>query len=92
MAIQKYFFAAVLFFLPAYFSAQTTGFIQYSVEKGMVQSQVQTLIQDDQGNLWIGTLGGLSRYNGIGRLGNNIIQRQTGKPLVWSLGRRRVYF
>jgi ligand-binding sensor domain-containing protein/serine phosphatase RsbU (regulator of sigma subunit) len=65
MAIQKYFFAAVLFFLPAYFSAQTTGFIQYSVEKGMVQSQVQTLIQDDQGNLWIGTLGGLSRYNGI---------------------------
>ncbi|HLG04288.1 MAG TPA: two-component regulator propeller domain-containing protein [Bacteroidia bacterium] len=45
--------------------AQTTSFITYGVEQGLAQSQVQTLVQDNEGNLWIGTLSGLSRYNGI---------------------------
>ncbi|MBI3511807.1 MAG: SpoIIE family protein phosphatase [Bacteroidetes bacterium] len=45
--------------------AQTTSFINYGVEQGLVQSQVQTLVQDDNGNLWIGTLAGLSKYNGL---------------------------
>lgn len=44
--------------------AQTSSFVQYSVEEGMVQSQVQSLTQDQHGNLWIGTLAGVSRYNG----------------------------
>ncbi len=44
--------------------AQTTSFINYGVEQGLVQSQVQTLEQDNEGNLWIGTLAGLSKYNG----------------------------
>lgn len=44
--------------------AQTSSFVQYSVEEGMVQSQVQSLVQDANGNLWIGTLAGLSRYDG----------------------------
>ncbi len=46
--------------------AQTTSFIQFGAENGLVQSQVQTIMQDDDGNLWIGTLGGLSKYNGLG--------------------------
>jgi ligand-binding sensor domain-containing protein len=46
--------------------AQTTSFITYGVEQGLVQSQVQTVVQDNSGNLWIGTLAGLSRYNGMG--------------------------
>lgn len=45
-------------------NAQTTSFIHYGVEQGLVQSQVQSLIQDKNGNLWIGTLAGLSKYNG----------------------------
>lgn len=44
--------------------AQTTSFITYGTEQGLVQSQVQTLVQDNDGNLWIGTLAGLSCYNG----------------------------
>jgi len=44
--------------------AQTTSFIHFGVEQGLSQSQVQTLAQDDEGNLWIGTLAGLSKYNG----------------------------
>lgn len=45
--------------------AQTSSFIQFGVEQGLVQSQVQSLVQDNDGNLWVGTLAGLSRYNGI---------------------------
>ncbi len=44
--------------------AQTTSFIYYGVEQGLSQSQVQSLAQDDDGNLWIGTLSGLTKYNG----------------------------
>lgn len=44
--------------------AQTTSFINYGVEQGLSQSQVQTITQDNEGNLWIGTLSGLTRYNG----------------------------
>lgn len=51
--------------LHAVVSGQTTSFIQYGVENGLVQSQIQTLMQDENGELWIGTLGGLSRYNGM---------------------------
>jgi ligand-binding sensor domain-containing protein/serine phosphatase RsbU (regulator of sigma subunit) len=45
-------------------SAQTTSFIYYGVEQGLSQSQVQCITQDDDGNLWIGTLSGLTKYNG----------------------------
>jgi ligand-binding sensor domain-containing protein/serine phosphatase RsbU (regulator of sigma subunit) len=44
--------------------SQTTSFIYYGVEQGLSQSQVQALTQDDDGNLWIGTLSGLTKYNG----------------------------
>ena len=45
-------------------TAQTTSFIYYGVEQGLPQSQVQCIAQDNDGNLWVGTLSGLSRYNG----------------------------
>ena len=54
----------ILLIVPAIVPAQTSSFVQYSVEEGMIQSQVQSLVQDQHGNLWIGTLAGLSRYNG----------------------------
>jgi ligand-binding sensor domain-containing protein/serine phosphatase RsbU (regulator of sigma subunit) len=44
--------------------AQTTSFIHYGIEQGLAQSQVQAVHQDDEGNLWVGTLAGLTRYNG----------------------------
>ncbi len=52
----------ILFIYPA--QSQTTSFIYYGVEQGLSQSQVQDLAQDDDGNLWIGTLSGLTKYNG----------------------------
>ena len=49
-------------FLPAQqFSLQT-----YSVEAGLAQSQVYSMLEDSRGNLWFGTRGGgISRFDGI---------------------------
>ena len=44
--------------------AQRYPFYNLSVESGLIQSQVQAVKQDKYGHLWIGTLGGLSRFDG----------------------------
>lgn len=43
---------------------QKYNFINYSVENGLLQSQVTCIIQDNDNELWIGTNGGLSRFDG----------------------------
>ncbi|HEX8515031.1 MAG TPA: two-component regulator propeller domain-containing protein [Bacteroidia bacterium] len=58
------FFLSWLMNFTVMMNAQTTSFIYYGVEQGLSQSQVQCITQDDNGNLWIGTLSGLTRYNG----------------------------
>jgi ligand-binding sensor domain-containing protein/signal transduction histidine kinase len=50
--------------LPAYVMAQRYTFHNLNVDDGLVQSQATSLAQDKTGNLWIGTLGGLSCYDG----------------------------
>lgn len=42
----------------------TYNFQHYSRAEGIPQSQVMALAQDDAGYLWVGTYGGLARYNG----------------------------
>ena len=44
--------------------AQDYSFITYSNGQGLPQSQVQCITQDDNGYLWVGTLGGLAKFNG----------------------------
>lgn len=44
--------------------AQKYSFIPYSTSEGLPQSQVSSLVQDDIGYLWVGTLGGLAKFNG----------------------------
>ncbi len=44
--------------------AQKLNVRNYNVQDGLIQSQVFSIIQDDQGYLWIGTAGGLSRFDG----------------------------
>lgn len=50
--------------LPTGLMAQRYHFHNLSVEDGLVQSQATCLAQDSIGNLWVGTLGGLSRFDG----------------------------
>lgn len=45
-------------------SAQRYPFYNLNVENGLIQSQATSLVQDKLGHLWIGTIGGLSRYDG----------------------------
>lgn len=64
-SIFRLFAAAILWLtLPLGLLAQRYHFHNLSVEDGLIQSQAQCLAQDSTGNLWIGTLGGLSRYDG----------------------------
>lgn len=44
--------------------AQKYSFIGYSNNQGLPQSQVQCITQDNQGYLWVGTIGGLAYFNG----------------------------
>ncbi len=43
---------------------QRFPFYNLSVENGLIQSQVTAIKQDKFGHLWIGTIGGVSRYDG----------------------------
>jgi len=44
--------------------SQIIGFRNYSAREGLLQSQVQTILQDDKGYLWFGTYNGIYRFNG----------------------------
>lgn len=44
--------------------AQRFPFYNLNVEDGLIQSQVRSMVQDKYGHLWIGTVGGLSMYDG----------------------------
>lgn len=44
--------------------AQTYNFHHYDTDDGLPQVQVLSVYRDDTGYLWVGTYGGLSRYNG----------------------------
>jgi len=45
--------------------AQKYNFKTYSLEDGLVQSQVFSICQDNDGNMWFGTFGGgVSKFNG----------------------------
>lgn len=43
---------------------QSDNFQNFGVEQGLIQSQVECIEQDQRGYLWIGTIGGLTIYNG----------------------------
>jgi ligand-binding sensor domain-containing protein/serine phosphatase RsbU (regulator of sigma subunit) len=73
--------------------AQSYFFDIYSVQQGLAQSKVYTIIQDKNDYVWLGTDGGVSRFDGVlfenfttenGLAGNGvqaIIQDKSGK--IW---------
>ncbi len=55
----------ILFLSTAWAWGQQYNFRSYSLEEGLPQSEVRALIQDQKGNIWLGTNGGgLCRFNG----------------------------
>ena len=63
MSLKKY-IPLVLFYLPFIVLGQQFSFIQYSLKEGLAQTQVRCIQQDNKGYVWIGTLGGASKFNG----------------------------
>jgi ligand-binding sensor domain-containing protein len=95
----KVFFVSILLLFLSFNSfSQQYNFINYSVEHGLIQSQINTLCQDDKGYIWIGTLGGVSKFDGInfknystkdGLINNqinNIFKDKSGNLWFGSLG------
>lgn len=65
MKIRRRIIASFLFLIPALVCSQQYGFRNFSLEDGLPQTEVQALIQDSRGIIWVGTNGGgLSRFNG----------------------------
>jgi len=50
-------------FVHTCFGQQHT-FINYSSEEGLPQSQVNAIVQDSSGFIWVATIGGISRFDG----------------------------
>ena len=63
-AIRCALFVCVIWFCSFCAHAQQFTFIQYSLKEGLPQSQVRCMMQDSRGFIWIGTLGGLSKFDG----------------------------
>ena len=58
-----------LILLYVFFTAPASiagNFLHFGVEQGLPQSSARCLVQDKNGNLWIGTMSGVSKYNGLG--------------------------
>lgn len=64
----RYKYLLLLFFLvgiPFSMSGQSYYFDNYSVEEGLAQSKIYTILQTSSHHIWVGTLSGASRFDGI---------------------------
>ena len=70
--------------LAGWISGQQLSMRHVSVKEGLAQSQVRAVTQDELGYLWVGTSGGVSRYDGRRFL---TITKEDGltDDFVWSL-------
>lgn len=46
-------------------NAQTLNLNQFGIEEGLPQSSVYTMLQGKDGSIWVGTMNGVSKYNGL---------------------------
>jgi ligand-binding sensor domain-containing protein len=57
-------FFLLLVLLTTKANAQTYNFNNYSLKDGLIQSNVNDILQDQEGYIWFATDGGLSKFNG----------------------------
>jgi ligand-binding sensor domain-containing protein len=62
----KFLFFIILLFSVSYISAQSTRikFEHISLEEGLSQSSVTSIVQDEKGFMWFTTIDGLNKYDG----------------------------
>lgn len=65
ISMKLFFYILVSILSPGIAYAQSASFRTFSVDEGLAQSQVYSMLQDHQGLLWMGTRGGgISTFNG----------------------------
>ena len=55
----------IFVFLSTSIFSQEYSYRHYTVKDGLVQNQVMTMFRDSKGYLWLGTKGGVSRFDGM---------------------------
>ena len=60
----KFFFSLICFLVTSFVHSQNIKFKRLSIEEGLSASSVNTIFQDSQDFIWIGTQDGLNRYDG----------------------------
>jgi len=60
----QFLFLFLFLFLSFPVLSQTYSFDNYTVQDGLVQSNINAIVQDWNGNIWVGTNSGVSKYNG----------------------------
>ncbi|MCC6690630.1 MAG: hypothetical protein IT235_03780, partial [Bacteroidia bacterium] len=61
----KKLFIVLVFFAVSAVKSQTLNLNQFGIEDGLPQSSIYTMLQDHNGNIWFGTMSGVSKYNGL---------------------------
>lgn len=52
-------------FMFSFSIAQTLNLNQFGIEEGLPQSSIYTMLQGKDGSIWVGTMNGVSKYNGL---------------------------
>jgi ligand-binding sensor domain-containing protein/serine phosphatase RsbU (regulator of sigma subunit) len=65
LSICNFVFTCLLFFIFHFSTAQTVNLNQFGIEEGLPQSSIYTMLQDRDGSIWVGTMNGISKYNGL---------------------------
>ena len=60
----SFFLVAILIFFIKGSFAQTTGFLYFGKDQGLAHNQVTSIVQDNDGALYAGTMAGLSKFDG----------------------------
>lgn len=97
-AVFRYIFLyIIMLFMASVCSGQSYYFKHYQADEGLTHNSVTSIIQDSKGLMWIGTRGGLNRFDGytfkiyknkankFGNIGNNIITAiaEDRKGMLW---------
>jgi ligand-binding sensor domain-containing protein/serine phosphatase RsbU (regulator of sigma subunit) len=65
ISIPNLVFTGVLLLIFNFITAQTVNLNQFGIEEGLPQSSVYTMLQEKDGSIWVGTMNGISKYNGL---------------------------
>ena len=63
--ISPFLLCIIFIFISAFSGAQTLNLNQFGIEEGLPQSSVYTMLQGKDGSIWVGTMNGVSKYNGL---------------------------